>query len=125
MNGQVSLHYACSKNHLKIVELLIDNGAQLNVRDKYGHTPLHRAASLGHEKIVHLLLCQPTINIDVQDNEGNTPLHLACEDGSNSVAISLVKKGANLTIQNQQEKTPLELTEDVQLRKELKSFFGQ
>lgn len=125
VNRQVSLHYACSKNHFKIAELLISNGALVNIRDKYGHTPLHRAASLGHEKIVHLLLYQLNIEIDVQDNEGNTPLHLACEDGNNSVAIVLVTKGANIKIQNKQEKTPLELTDDFHLRKKLQSLFQE
>lgn len=75
---------------------------------------------MGHEKIVHFLLSREDINIDIQDQEGNTPLHLACEDGNDSVAIYLVNKGASVEIQNRQEKTPLEMIKDSQLRRKLK-----
>lgn len=98
-NGQVPLHYVASKNHtrkylysadrssrvlttntnLDILPLLIENGAQLNRQDKYGHSPLHRAASRGYEKIVEGLLRAGAL-ADPRDNEGNTPLHMACEE---------------------------------------------
>jgi 26S proteasome non-ATPase regulatory subunit 10 len=45
------MHYACSKNRMAIARLLVENGAELNLQDKYGATPLHRAASQGHENV--------------------------------------------------------------------------
>ncbi|KAI6175171.1 26S proteasome non-ATPase regulatory subunit 10 [Aphelenchoides fujianensis] len=86
-NGQVSLHYACSKNNAKITKLLLENGAEVNVADKYGNTPLHRAASQGHMEVLQLLCAQPGIRVDLPDREGNTPLQLAVEDLHESAAI--------------------------------------
>ena len=41
-NGQICLHYASSKNSLQLLNLLLENGSNINTRDKYGMTPLHR-----------------------------------------------------------------------------------
>lgn len=42
--GETALHCAAEEGKSKIVELLIDRGALLNVLDKEGHSALHRAA---------------------------------------------------------------------------------
>lgn len=76
-NGQTSIFYACSKNYVSIAKLLLENGAQVNVQDKFGNTPLHRAASQGHLDIIRLLLSQKGVRVDMNDQEGNTPLHVS------------------------------------------------
>ncbi|XGW14376.1 hypothetical protein V3C99_000578 [Haemonchus contortus] len=118
VNGQTALHYAASKNHREIVHLLLEAGAELNAADKYGATPLHRAASQGHDKIVHMLLARPKIHVDPRDSEGNTPLFVACEEGREDAAIALVRKGADLTLRNKEEKRPVDVvkTSDLLLK---------
>lgn len=37
------LHVAVSQNHLEIVQFLLDNGANPNVYDRWGATPLNDA----------------------------------------------------------------------------------
>jgi ankyrin repeat protein len=59
---------------LQVMRLLLDAGALVNVRDKYGHTPLHRAAAQGHIHAVTLLLSTPRCSFDITDAQGNTPL---------------------------------------------------
>jgi ankyrin repeat protein len=39
-----------------VVKLLLDKGADLQSKDKYGRTPLSWAAEKGHEAVVKLLL---------------------------------------------------------------------
>ncbi|KIJ05104.1 hypothetical protein PAXINDRAFT_33147, partial [Paxillus involutus ATCC 200175] len=56
IHSRTPLHLACSKGHLNIVELLVQNGANLNVQDNYFSTPLHLACSKGHLNIVELLV---------------------------------------------------------------------
>ena len=41
--GRASIHYACSKGYTEIVQLLLANGGKVNLKDRFGGTPLHRA----------------------------------------------------------------------------------
>ena len=51
----------------------MDSGADVNVRDNDGDTPLHTAARKGHNQITELLLaCSADAN--ARDVHGNTPL---------------------------------------------------
>jgi ankyrin repeat protein len=54
--GWTPLQLAAAKGHYKIVELLIDNGADVNVADPFGFTPLHLAALKGNHRIFGLLV---------------------------------------------------------------------
>ena len=46
--GRSALLYACSKNRQAIVKKLLNEGANINLEDKLGATPLHRASGCGH-----------------------------------------------------------------------------
>uniref|UniRef100_A0A1I7ZFJ0 ANK_REP_REGION domain-containing protein n=1 Tax=Steinernema glaseri TaxID=37863 RepID=A0A1I7ZFJ0_9BILA len=107
-NGQCSLHYAASKGHESIVKMLLEAQAEVNVRDRFGATPLHRAAALNRRSIIRLLTATKGIRLDVKDSEGNTPLHLACQDGCEDAMFDLVSAGADLDIYNKEEKKPLQ-----------------
>lgn len=49
------MHVACANGCIKIVDLLLRNGAKINVRDKYGSRPIDVAAAKHHVEIVKLL----------------------------------------------------------------------
>ncbi|KAI8375815.1 ankyrin repeat-containing domain protein [Blakeslea trispora] len=53
--GSTALHVACANGCTKIVDLLLRNGAKINVRDKYGSRPIDVAAAKNHTEIVKLL----------------------------------------------------------------------
>ena len=77
------------------VKLLLKLGANLNVRNKSGDTPLHIAVEEGRIEIVEILL-EAGADIQVEDHENNTPLHLAAIRGSLGIIASLVDAGASL-----------------------------
>ena len=45
--GRTPLQWACRGVHIKIVEYLIENGADVNARDIYNITPLHSLSYRG------------------------------------------------------------------------------
>jgi ankyrin repeat protein len=55
-NGMTPLHWASVSGRKDIAELLIEKGADLNIKDKWNLTPLSRANQLGRRGVVNLLL---------------------------------------------------------------------
>lgn len=70
VNLQTPIHLAVERQHTQIVRLLVKEGANLNVQDKDGDTPLHEA--LRHHTLSQLRQLQ-----DVQD-VGKVWYWLAC-----------------------------------------------
>lgn len=89
--------------------MLIEKGADVNIADIRGSTPLHRAASKGVMPVVKLLVEQHDIKINYRDAYGCTPLHLACEEDREQAAVFLVENGADIETKNRDNQTPLEL----------------
>lgn len=54
--GVTPLHLACKKGHEGIVALLLEKGANLNVKARCGRNGLHFAAQGGHDGVVEMLL---------------------------------------------------------------------
>ena len=51
--GRTLLHYTGSRGQIDMIELLLEKGADPNIKDKNGNTPLHWC---GHVDIVELLI---------------------------------------------------------------------
>jgi ankyrin repeat protein len=71
-----------------VVKRLLDKGAELESKDKYGCTPLSAAAVSGHEAMVKLLL---GAGLEPKDEYlGQTPLSLAAANGREVVVKLLL-----------------------------------
>jgi len=90
----------------EIVQLLIENGADVNANNKYGKTPLHWAAARGYEATVRLLLARGA-NVNNSDSEGGTALHEASACGKQNVVFTLLVKGADPSARTNEGITPL------------------
>ena len=106
-NGATYLHTAVNNEEIEdIARLLIERGANVNVPDKDGATPLFRVASV---KIARLLI-ERGANVNAADREGLTPLHLAVTEGLGiELARLLVLRGADVNARNRAGHTPLDL----------------
>jgi ankyrin repeat protein len=82
------------KGHLERITRLLDLGADVNFRGRYGYTPLMEAASQGHVSAVHLLLqsgADPLIGAD----DCAPPTFYACVHGFTDVVKLLLNYGAD------------------------------
>ncbi|RWS21953.1 E3 ubiquitin-protein ligase MIB1-like protein [Leptotrombidium deliense] len=115
VNLQTPLHLAVERQHNSIVRLLVREGANLNILDKDGDTPLHEA--LRHHTLSQLRQLQ-----DMQD-VGKLLMGLGTQGvekkSSASIACFLVSSGADLNIKNKKGQTPLDLCPDPNLCKAL------
>lgn len=103
------LSYAASKNYKKLVQVLLNNNAQVNLRDKNHMTALMYA----NESESCQLLIDAGADINAQDNDGNTALILICQrcdyynnEYTDTVKL-LIKAGTDVNIQNNDGETAL------------------
>jgi ankyrin repeat protein len=74
--GKAPLHMAVVFADIGLARLLLDNGADVNVRNKAGATPLHEAARMGLKQMVTLFI-ENGAEINARDQCGATPLDYA------------------------------------------------
>ncbi|KAM0345444.1 hypothetical protein ACHAPU_006371 [Fusarium lateritium] len=72
-----------------VVQLLLDNGAEIDAVDNNDITPLHHAAEIGYANVVKLLLDR-SATIDAVDKRDQTPLSCALKHVNKVVAGLLV-----------------------------------
>ena len=117
-HGQTPLHKVVShfSDQTRLIEELLDNGADLKIVDNSGQSVLHAATSLNTK----ILLTQGA-DVNWQDNDGNAPLHSIFLDVTKykffpdpfrDKASLLIKSGADLLLENQKGKTPMDLAEE-------------
>lgn len=103
--GHTPLHLASLADDSKIVQFLIEKGADRMITDNQGTLPLHLAAFLGNKKSVKLLFSELIKN--TQDNLGYTPLLAAVNPGHSNVGKFLLDKGADSTLSDKNGILPL------------------
>ena len=96
----------CSAQALQCYRLLLENGADVNVRDAVDDTKLHDASLTNNAELVALLL-EAGAEVDVRNSQQNTPLHQATRLGGVESARLLLRAGAALNVENEFGDTPL------------------
>src|SRR5262249_40045474 len=86
-------------------------GADVNVRQADGQTPLHSAVQWGHILVMDTLIVARA-DIEARDNDGHTPLHLAMEYARAAAADRLIAAGADINLQDKQGLTAQEVRTD-------------
>jgi ankyrin repeat protein len=82
------LQSAAAGKHVKIAKLLLDYGADPNIREQGGYTPLHAAAQNGDEEMIRMLLFRGA-DLTLASNDEKTALDLAMEFGHEKAALLL------------------------------------
>ena len=129
-DSMTPLSIATHHGHREIVQVLFDNGADLNKADRDGYTPLRQAAhyekiitarfliDLGAEPqltkaandgqyaIIQVLL-EAGADPNMTDSNGECPLLVAVLTGRNDIVLLLLQQGANPNMGNKFGSTPL------------------
>lgn len=113
-NMRTLLHIAAFQNATACFQLLLNEGASINLKDKHGRTPLMMASYNGNLRIVgepflltisHLslkvvfifffflseTLIERKCDLDLTDSNGDTALHLACKKEHEAIASYILK----------------------------------
>ena len=101
------LHVALEKSQPQIVEILIQNNANVDDPDETGEAPLHIACRKNSLECVSTLIREGGASINVQNNLGDTCLHYCARTNQYEIASFLLENGANLNLKNVDRLTPL------------------
>lgn len=93
--SQMILHFCAERGDIKLLELLLSHGAEIDCPDQFGRTALHYAVKHVHLPVVRKLLGWGA-DTEVADCEGLTPLHLAVDAGAEAIVLLLIEQGADL-----------------------------
>jgi hypothetical protein len=88
------LSVASDEGHPDVVRLLLEHGADPNVRDDSHDTLLHGVSQRGHVEIARMLL-KYGADANSRDHLNRTPLHLASREGHVDVAQVLLDHGVD------------------------------
>nr|XP_022342890.1 E3 ubiquitin-protein ligase MIB2-like isoform X2 [Crassostrea virginica] len=111
--GLTPLHLAAHEGYDKMVKILVENGADVNLQDNDGDIPLHlalggRRRTGGNDPFLQLLGL--TVNPNAQNQERY------------NMAVLMLQKGADYNANNKRGNTPLEVCKNGELKSAVTRF---
>ncbi|XP_030843382.1 E3 ubiquitin-protein ligase MIB2-like [Strongylocentrotus purpuratus] len=95
------LHLAAYQDHFQVVELLIKNGAKLNVKDDDGDTALANAVHQDNARIVKYLLDHGSDPNTTNVKGGRSPLHIGASKNHTQCVRLILGKGGTPNAQKE------------------------
>jgi uncharacterized protein len=102
----LTLFSAADGDCIELATELLDDGASVDARDRFGARPLSHAARFGHLEMVDLLLAHGA-PIDARNLVGATALYFAAEGGHTSVVQRLIERGADVNLTGRSGVSPV------------------
>lgn len=130
-DDRTPLHYACRHGMTDVIDMLVEFGAFLDVRDSHGETPLFAAITCCdyddvHDTVQTLLECGP--NVHIPNSSASTPLHAACSRDDDDVMLPIVKMllehgaSVDMNLVDDDGNTPYRCTHNIDIRRLLKRY---
>src|ERR1700730_13431666 len=102
----LTLFSAVDGNCIAMATELLDHGASVDARDRFGARPLSHAARFGHLQMVDLLLARDA-PINARNLAGATALFFAAEGGHTLIVLRLLERGADVKLVGRSGISPL------------------
>ena len=96
----------------KAFELLIKNKADIKLTDRSGDTLLHKAATFNRHDFSNRLI-ELGIEVNATNKVGSTPLHYAVRAGNKEIVQLLIGKGAKIGLRDIDNKTSIEIAQEM------------
>lgn len=109
--GWTALMFGAADNNINLVNLMLEYGANVNIENVYGRTALCFCARYGFDKIAKILIENKAIVNALNDHTGMPPLFIAIEHGHKSMVRILMENGADYSLTNRDNLSPLEFAQ--------------
>lgn len=124
IKGFTPLIIAVYNNQPAVVELLLQNGADVNAQDSAGNTPLMGACFKGYSSIA-ITLVDAGAAVNMRNYQGAPALTFAATFGQLAIAEILLKNGAQTNLQDSRGKSSIDhavMQENEEMIKLLQQF---
>ena len=108
--GETALFHVIGAGSDKAFELLINNDANIQVRDSLGNTTLHKAVTFGRREFA-VELIERGLDMNATNKVGATALHYAVRSGNLGMVEFLLKRGAEVGVQDADGNSPAEVAQ--------------
>ncbi|UYV77794.1 hypothetical protein LAZ67_15002307 [Cordylochernes scorpioides] len=98
INARTDLYSRTCLHHsgkINIADILLRNGASINIQDSLGYTPLNAAVQMGNLEMVMFLLSKGA-DPNIMDYDDGFPLHIAIAFGNRKAVELLIFNGADI-----------------------------
>ena len=106
--GLGPMHLVCLNGNIKVLEILMENGGDVNVKSDNGFTPLVFSVNNGFKSLAKALV-ENGADINLVTNGGSTAFIHACQSGMYDMVEYMLEKGADVTQTDSLGRTPLQL----------------
>ena len=107
--GNTPLHVAVKCASYECLDVLLENKAKINVKNRNGNTPISVAAINNDIHCLKLLLKHGSEYINETDNDGHSAIFSACRYDYVESLIELIMNNANIEIRDKDGTTPLSM----------------
>lgn len=98
---------AIKRENMPVVVKLLEHGADVNICDDNGNTPLHVAIDKNRIDIVKKLLEVSGVDVEMRNDAGDAPIHRAVSCKNDFALDALINAGADVNIKDAVGDTPL------------------
>lgn len=106
VHGQSPLFYICKDGRVDLLNLYLENKADINETDNFRQTPLFYASRDGKDDIVRLMIANQ-VNVNHKDRAEQTALFYASRDNRLEAVRALIEGGANVNMADGKKQTAL------------------
>jgi ankyrin repeat protein len=105
--GYTALHMAAYNGSTEMIRMLLEAGADSNIKTPKGASPLIVAAVKKREESIKILL-EYNVDLEIVDSFGDTVIHCMKAPTPLPIAKRLINRGANLKFRNKRRQTILD-----------------
>ncbi|XP_071154184.1 serine/threonine-protein phosphatase 6 regulatory ankyrin repeat subunit B-like [Mytilus edulis] len=106
--SNIKIFNASKEGRIEVIHNFLGKEYSLNIRNKYGQTPLHVACIHRRYNIIKLLL-NNNCDINAVDNNNKSALSLASEIGDEEIVLQLDNNNADVNISNCTSQSPIHI----------------
>ncbi|EAS06924.1 Serine/Threonine kinase domain protein (macronuclear) [Tetrahymena thermophila SB210] len=99
LDNYTALHFSVTDMHNQIVQILIDNGCNIEAETTFKRRPLHLCCIIGNIDALKILI-KHKAEINPLDNNNNTPILLASQNRWHEIVEILLDNGGDPHIKN-------------------------